>query len=42
MEARNLSDQDICWNQRFASTLRLAENGAMQMDLRAFHDTVPA
>jgi len=33
---------DISWGRRFASTLKLAENGAMQMDLRAFHDTVPA
>ena len=33
---------DISWDRRFASTLKLAENGAMQMDLRAFHDTVPA
>ena len=34
--------EDIRWNRRFASTLRLAENGTMQMDLRAFHDTIPA
>lgn len=33
---------DIRWGQRFASTLRLSEKGQMQMDLGAFHDTIPA
>ena len=34
--------EDIRWNRRFASTLKLTKKMNMQMDLSAFHETVPA
>ncbi len=33
---------DILWDRRFVDVLSLAPDGRMQVDLHAFHDTMPA